>query len=255
MLTSLISGIFHFFWDNIPDISFIVKALPLSILYAGLALLFAGYCKKKLHWRTGITRKIFHFSIFFCAVIVQYTFGLSGTFVFGWGVSLVLIYTIWKGASNILYEAIAREKDAPKRTWFIIMPYLATLFGGLAANFFFAPIAAMAGYLITGIADAIAEPIGTRWGKHKYNVPTARGVVSQRSIEGSTAVFCASAISFFCIFFIRNTGLGCNAIDTPYIQIIAGAFIITLIEAISPHGWDNFTTQVAGAALFSWWMM
>jgi hypothetical protein len=37
----------------------------------------------------------------------------------------------------IMYEAMAHEKDEPKHTHYIIVPYLATLLGGLTSNIFF----------------------------------------------------------------------------------------------------------------------
>jgi hypothetical protein len=93
--------------------------------------------KKIIIGEQAIRGNLFHFIIFFSASAIQLKFALGGLFVFGWGVSAVLIYAILRGKNNILYEAIAREKDEPKQTYFIIIPYFATLFGGLASNYFF----------------------------------------------------------------------------------------------------------------------
>jgi len=90
---------------------------------------FCGYLKVKKGWKTGYTRKTFHFCIFVAAAMVQKWFGLSGTFIFGTGVTLVLVVALVRGAGNVLYEAIAREKDEPHRTYYIVVPYLATLSG------------------------------------------------------------------------------------------------------------------------------
>lgn len=245
-ILAFLIAVFDFFYSNIPPFEFIVWFFPISLTFAFIALFLAGWLKKNKNWRTGYSRKLFHFIIFFAASAIQLKFKLGGLFVFGWGVSAILIYTIYKGKPHILYEALAREKDIPKQTYFIIMPYLATLFGGLASNFFFPPLCAMAGYLITGLADAVAEPIGTKWGKHRYKVPSASGVASFRSYEGSLAVFVASIICIgISVMFIDITTL--NYI-IPKIAIIG--IVITLVEAISPHGWDNFTTQFGGAFLF-----
>ena len=104
----------------------------------------------------------------------------------------------------------------------------------------------MAGYLVTGLADAIAEPIGTKWGKHKYKVPSLSAVVSYRSFEGSLAVFMASvSCIFLSTLFADKMG-----IDFVILKIVFIALVLTFVEAISPHGWDNFTTQFGGALLF-----
>lgn len=245
-IISFLHSIFLFFADNIPAFDFIIWFFPASICYAFIALFIAGWLKNNKGWRTGYSRKFFHFIIFFSASAIQFYYKLGGLFVFGWGVSIVLIYAIYNGKGHQMYEAIAREKDEPKQTYFIIMPYLATLFGGLASNFFFPAVCAMAGYLITGLADAIAEPIGTKWGKHKYKVPSASGVVSYRSYEGSFAVFIASLI---CLLLSVQIGDYWHS-NLLLLKILSIAILLTLTEAVSPHGWDNFTTQFGGALLF-----
>jgi phytol kinase len=107
--------------------------------------------------------------------------------LFGGATTLVLSYALVRGAGDPLYEALAREKDVPYRTWYIVVPYLATLAGGLAANAL-AGATAVIGYLVCGIGDAVGEPIGTRFGRHTYRVLAPGRVVSYRSLEGSCAV-------------------------------------------------------------------
>ena len=69
------------------------------------------------------------------------------------------------GPGNPRYEALAREQDA-YRTYYIVIPFFATMIGGIASNVFFGPIAAI-GYLVGGLGDAAGEPVGTRWGRHQ----------------------------------------------------------------------------------------
>ena len=47
---------------------------------------------------------------------------------------IVVLWALVGGAGHPHYEALAREKDAPHRTWYIVVPYLATLAGGLTVN-------------------------------------------------------------------------------------------------------------------------
>jgi phytol kinase len=109
----------------------------------------------------------------------------------------------------------------------------------------FRPIA-VAGYLVTGLGDAIGEPAGTMFGKHHYRVRSLSSVPATRSLEGSSAVFIMSAVA-----------IGVAALVSPQITVahfgvlkillIAGAS--ALAEAISPHGWDNATMHIVPAAL------
>ncbi|MDM8551389.1 hypothetical protein QUF72_14990 [Desulfobacterales bacterium HSG2] len=122
--------------------------------------------------------------------------------LFGGMTTLVIFYAIFRGTGHILYEAMARETDEPHRTYYIVVPYFATLIGGLASNILFGQ-AAIVGYLVTGLGDAVGEPVGTRFGRHTYKVPSFRGVESVRSYEGSAAVLvvCTAAITvgLFCV--------------------------------------------------------
>ena len=240
-----IQTVFHFFSDNFPSVKLISWLFPVSIIWSFLALFIAGFCKKKLEWKTGYTRKLFHFFIFISAFFYQKYFALQGVFILGWSVTIVLIYTCFKGNSNLFYEALAREKDAPFRTKYIVYSYLATFFGGVLSNLLFGKFAIF-GYAITGIADAIAEPIGTKFGKHQYRVFSFdKTKISYRSIQGSLAVCVAS---FFVILLVAliNTS---HIISIPMLLLVS--FICTLVEAFSPSGFDNMLLQISGSFLCS----
>ena len=241
-----IDKLFHFFLDNFPSLKLISWLFPISILWSFLALFMAGFCKKKLQWKTGYTRKLFHFFIFISAFFYQSYFQLQGVFILGWSVTIAILYACLKGNGNLFYEALAREKDAPFRTKYIIYSYLATFFGGVISNLLFGKFA-IYGYAITGIADAIAEPIGTKFGKHQYRVFSFdKTKISYRSIEGSFAVFAAS---FFIPFLILNPFDPTFSIN--YVWLFTIAIICTLTEAFSPSGFDNMLLQIAASFLFS----
>lgn len=241
----LANRIFHFFLDNFPPFKLTSWLFPISIVWSFLALFIAGFSKKNLQWKTGYTRKVFHFLIFVSAFFYQYYFQLQGVFILGWSVTITLIYACLKGDENLFYEALAREKDAPFRTKYIMYSYLATFFGGVVANLLFGKFAIL-GYAITGVADAIAEPIGTRFGKHQYRVFSFdKSKISYRSIEGSLAVFVASFLIYFLALYFTQT-----IFPNTFIIVFAMAFICTITEAFSPSGFDNMLLQIVGGFLF-----
>lgn len=237
--------LWRFFVDHIPPWNLILWLVPASLVYAVVVISLSAYAKTNRGWRTGYSRKLFHFFIFTAASIVQSQLGYEGTIVFGSTVSLIIFYAIWRGDEFPWYEAMAREKDAPKRTYYILAPYTATLAGGVSANFFFPPDVALFGYLVAGFGDAIAEPIGVRFGKHHYNVPSLRAVKSQRSLEGSVAVFLGSLMALFAAMVLIQQPVDASVA----LKLILIAFSTALIEAVSPHGWDNFTLQIGTCLL------
>lgn len=247
----MLKNIADFFFTNLPDAKSIALGGPLSLVWSAAALQFAGYLKIRKGLKTGYTRKIFHFITFGSVVFVNYVWGTKGVCLFGGMTSLVVAYAIIRGSGNMMYEAMAREKDAPRRTHYIIMPYFATLLGGLFGNIYF-PATAVFGYLVTGLGDAVAEPVGTRFGKHEYRAPALSGVRAIRTIEGSSAVFAASLLTMtLCIIFSKQFDFTLYSFGI----VILISFISTIVEAVSPHGWDNATLQIVPAILGTLWLL
>jgi len=230
--------IIAFFHDNLPGRQGWLLGGPPALAWSYACLRLAGHLKLRRGWRTGYTRKTFHFLIFSTVAVLQAVWGTPAVCLFGSMTSLVVFYAVLRGNGSPLYEAMAREKDAPHRTYYILAPYFATLLGGLASNILFGP-AAIAGYLACGCGDAIAEPVGTRWGRHRYRVPAAFGVATERSLEGSAAIFLACLAAGGASLSLSTALDGGGALS---VLIFATACV--LIEAVSPHGWDNATMQI-----------
>ena len=189
----------------------------------------------KLGLRTGYTRKVFHVLIFSSAVLVQATGGFLAVCLFGSMVSIVVGHAVVAGPGDILYEAIARERDGSRRTQLVIIPYFATLIGGLTSSVLFGPLA-IVGYLVGGLGDAAGEPIGTRWGRHYF---TTNG--STKTFEGSIGVVITSIVALIIATVIRpEFHFDLRAlILIPLIAVVCG-----FVEAFSPRGWDNVPMQI-----------
>jgi len=244
----LLERIASFFIDNFPPWDALLAGGPLGILWSYGCLYLSGYLKTRRGWQTGYTRKTFHFLIFTTVAAIQGIWGTPIVCLFGGACSLVIFCAAWRGTGNLLYEAMAREKDEPHRTYYIMVPYLATLLGGLASNILFGP-AAVAGYLVTGLGDAVGEPVGTRFGKHAYRVPSLGSVRAMRSWEGSAAVLLVSAASLAAAVAL-SPAMHFGPYSVLTIPLLAA--VCTAVEALSPHGWDNATMQI-DSALLAWW--
>jgi phytol kinase len=227
------------------DIATLFVCGPMGFLWSYFCLSFAAHLKQVHHVRTGYTRKIFHCLIFLSAVAAQAYFGFFAVCVFGSMVSLVVGYAVLRGNGHPFYEALAREHDRPNRTYYIVAPYFATLIGGLANNFVFGPLA-IVGYLVGGLADAAGEPVGTRWGRHRYFVPVVGKGKATRSLEGSIGVLLVSLLALV-IAVAVTPELHLNRRTLILLPLIAA--ICAIVEAISPHGWDNTPMQIVPALL------
>src|SRR4026208_800371 len=154
-------------------------------------------------------------------------------------VSLVVGLAVLRGPKGRQYEAIGREQGGPARTYYIVIPYFATLIGGLTSNILFGPLAVV-GYLVGGLGDAAGEPAGTRWGRHYLSTKVTK------TFEGSLAVLTASVIALLIAVAITpELHLDLRAaITLPLIAVVC-----TLIEAVAPRGWDNVPMQVVPTLL------
>jgi phytol kinase len=92
----------------------------------------------------------------------------------------------------------------------------------------------------------VAEPVGVRWGKHQYRVPSLSHVKSLRSLEGSAAVFFASALMIL-LGIALSPHFNLNIVAVWKIPLLA--LLCAGVEAVSPHGWDNATMQIIPAFL------
>jgi phytol kinase len=225
-----------------PQIVYFLLVSVVAILISGIS---AGALKRYAGWKTGYTRKTLHFLIFFTAAGLHIWGGMPAVNILGLGMGIFVFYSVMAGEGNFFFESMAREKDSPRRGYFIVVPYLTTAAGGLISNLLFGGCAIM-GYALCGAADAIAEPVGVRFGKHKYRVPSLRKVkVAERSLEGSLSVFVVSwALSS--LFFVYLYQL-------PFAKALIASFVLSvalaLVEAVSFHGSDNLTIQVAASGL------
>ncbi len=227
----------------IPGPAVVLWAALLGVGVAACVGAAAGVLRRR-GTRVAYTRKVFHFGVFTGAGIVHAVWGLAGTNVYGGVVALVVLAAVVRGDGNALYEALARDTDRPHRSLFILVPLATTAVGGLASGLFAGSYATV-GYLVAGWGDAIGEPVGSRWGRHRFRVPSLAGVPAQRSWEGSGAVLAASWLA-------ATVALG--AVGTQHLLAVAFACALvgTVVEALSHHGLDNLTIQLAASLTALW---
>ena len=238
VLPEIIQNIIDFIARAIPSFKTILLLTPILLIYTWICSWIASILKIKKNIKTAYTRKIFHIMIFSMAGILQIVIGLSGVVLFGVIVVLFVLFAVYRGDGFPFYEALARPKDEPKRSVFIVLPLLTTALGGVLANVLFYPFA-LVGYFVCGCGDAVGEPIGAKWGKHEYKVPSVFGVKVTRSIEGSVGVLIVGFLAAFLTLLFSSYGLWIS-LYVGFACGLGGA----LVEAMSTHGFDNLSIQV-----------
>lgn len=224
-------------------------ALPILALVCSYWLLCSslGVMVDNYNIKVNYTRKIGHFSMFVFPGAVYLMFNvinptekiiiasLSSLLFF---LSLISFFRRRLRYLSLSFRAIDRPEDRPYTlVWifsqtfvgFIVLAVFSVLWGqlGIPLELMYITI------LTTTLGDGLAEPIGVRFGKHKYAV---KGFLIQksfyRSYEGSLTVFLVALI--LTLMFMHNFERS-GAI----IMVLIYPLAMTLTEAKSPHTWDT----------------
>ena len=216
--------------------------------------------------RVNYTRKLNHFAVFFIpmalAPLLPYhatagTLALSTVIFLATTLLFVAPVRRWVAVVDTAFASIDRPEDRPYTLFWILSQYAAAslILGGLFLAFrsLGRPELVAFPLLVTAVGDGLAEPVGVRWGRHTYRVPTLTGSGSYvRSWEGSAAV-AVSTLAIVLLFASRG------AFTTRQTVILAATMpaAMTAAEARSPHSWDAPMLYLVGGggllAVVAWW--
>ena len=236
----------------------IIGATSFKLLLTFLIAYLSGLLVKYKNVKVNYTRKIDQLFLFFIPAFVDYFLTNNNP-----GASFLIInQTLFMLITLIIFIKPVRDKVSIIATAFSSFdrpedrPHTLLWFAsqGIIGYVVLVPIVAVFNHyrminmlsitiLITVFGDGLAEPIGTRFGKHKYTTysifPRKKYV---RSLEGSLTVF-ITGIIVICIFKHSFN-------NTQFLMALATIPIaMTLTEAFSPHTLDNPLLVIIGSGL------
>jgi phytol kinase len=206
-----------------------------------------GICVTKYNVKVNYTRKIIHMTYFFIPYLLDKLLIDFNKNVYTelWNMWLILfsLFVIIEPIRNkfriiqFLFSGIDRPEDRPYTLlWlstqliislFVIIPMGAVFKHIDRGNWIFIPI------FINGLGDGLAEPVGIRFGKHKYKTKAlCTNKEYNRSYEGSFCVFFFSVVSI--LIFLNDF----KTIELIFCLILM-PILCTIAEAYSPHTWDS----------------
>lgn len=113
----------------------------------------------------------------------------------------------------------------------------------LAIFFSSKPYVIAAGILPMAYGDSAAAIIGEKYGRRRYKL------VSEKSVEGSAAMFFTSFVGFT-LGLLYFSGLYSFLIFESIVGAFAVATAATLVESVSPMGFDNLTVPAVSVVAF-----
>ncbi|TWT89267.1 diacylglycerol/polyprenol kinase family protein [Neorhodopirellula pilleata] len=211
-----------------------------------MALCWAtGWLVLKRDWKVNYTRKINHFVLMLCPFLLAPIFPyqpnvltfLSTVVVFTLA-TLVMVHPIRQRFTMVstAFAAVDRPEDRPHTLLWIISQAIvsAVILIGLFLvfqRFEIEPLISIP-LVVTGVGDGLAEPIGIRFGKHTYRVPSlAKDRNYVRSIEGSACVLAVALATVACVYPIVS-------LNQWLALMLFVPAMMTAAEAFSPHTWD-----------------
>lgn len=229
------------------------EAVKLIILVSTAFL--AGLLVREWHVRVNYTRKINFFALFLVPQAVDSLMPgpHSDAVAFARGIGFVLLLALLTKPvrerlplAATMFLSFDRPEDRPHTLlwlttqlaagYLVMLPISAGLAAAGWAELIFIPV------LVHGFGDGLAEPVGIRFGRHKYET---RGFLCDRrytrSLEGSACVLIAGLLAV--ATFHNSFGAAQFAA-----ALVAVPILMTLAEAWSPHTWDTPFMYLSGGA-------
>jgi len=229
-----------------------VEAIRLLIVL--LLQFLSSYLVQEGKLKVNYSRKVSHFGHLLTSVLINGIFlnySIDYFIISGFMSSLqtlLFVEPIRKRVSllDFLFIGIDRPEDRPHTVRLIFTQVVAmnvVLIGmayiyqgsGLPLDLLAIPL------LITAIGDGLAEPVGIRFGRNRYQV-TALFTDQRytRSIEGSLMVTLTTIFTFYFMKYLFTSGQF-------MFLIVTMPILMTLTEAYSPHTWDNPFLYLVGS--------
>jgi dolichol kinase len=234
---------------------FIIFELTKVLVLYTVAFL-CGLLVERRGVRVNYTRKINHFALFFLPVFLASHFTFEQTLWTVAATGAVLMTSLALYAAPVrtrvplvatMFASFDRPEDRPHTMLWLLTQIAAGYAVILPLAVLFAqrgtPGLMLIPVLINGIGDGLAEPVGVRFGRHRYSVRALHGGRTYtRSLEGSACVLVTGVL----------TVLAFRASFTP-VQFHAALATVpaamTLAEAFSPHTWDTPFLFLTGGTL------
>ena len=235
-----------FFYDNDTNYKFglnqLIKYLIISIIQYFMALLVIH---KEV--KVNYTRKVIHISYFIFPQLLDIIFikYKKNKYTELWNIWIILFLLLMLSEHvrnkipiiDKMFKAVDRPEDKPYTLIWFSSQIISTLIVVIPFSIYFSKIDRIGlifiPMLINGLADGLAEPIGIRFGKHKYKTKACLSNREyERSYEGSLCVFFVSTVIILSYYLYMS--------KNEYIfNVMSIPILTTLTEAFAPHTWDS----------------
>jgi len=210
-----------------------------TIVFVFIVIGVAELVRKRFSYSSNFTRKVIHVGVGNWVFLWPFAFDNWYAIIVPPALFVILNYVSYR---RELFKAMERKEKAGGLGtvyYAVSLVIIATIAMVLGKAW-----VAAAAIILMAWADGLADPIGRKFGTHKYRIAG-----STKSIEGSLGFFLvgflavAVTLMFFGAFSSLPTGF-----NIPLFSLVIAA-LGTLIEAVSPSGTDNLTVPIVSFLL------
>ncbi len=249
------------FWSNLDVFRVVTFIAMVSGTWVGV-----GVLKSRAWLRIGDARKINHVAAL-AGGVLWFSSGDPLRDRVSCHVAVIVLLGLlmaacrWRewGLFRYAFVGYARESDRPHDGFHVWFSWIVSIVGLKLVDVVFDSMdLTRCVALVLGLADAVGEPIGSRFGRHRYAVRDVWSTAPrQRSWEGTLAVAAMTALVVFaCVSptvlgpwsLSLATGMTWSLSTRLALALLAGV-VISLVEAWTPHGLDNLTIPLSAAVL------
>lgn len=220
-----------------------VLLMLLCYVYILFIILISSRMNKLLHVSQRASRKFLHAMIGNLPLIIPFfTSNIYPVLVAAPFILVTFFASPYSPFKNIS-EKLKGLADITEEGHHLGLVFYAVSYTFLALFFASKPHVITAGILPMAYGDSAASLVGEKYGKRKYKF------VADKSLEGSIAMFLASFFSLT-ISLIFFSLLYSFSVFEKIFPALAVATVATLVESLSPMGFDNLTVPAFSTLTF-----
>jgi phytol kinase len=211
-----------------------VGGIVATMLFVFITIGFAEFIRRQFAFSPNFTRKIIHVGVGNWIFLWPFAFDNWYAILLPPALFVVLNYVSYRRGLVKAMERKVKAGGLGTVYYAISLAIVAPISMLLRKNW-----SAACAIMLMAWADGLADPIGRKFGAHKYSIAG-----SNRSIEGSLGFFLVGfvTVAFVLMFFAAFSSLP-PGFNIPVFSL-GNAALGTLIEAVSPAGMDNLTVPI-----------
>jgi phytol kinase len=211
----------------------------ISLVYIFSLIGLAEFLRRQRGYSSDFTRKVIHIGVGMLAWALPFLFDEPWLFIIACVLFMVINFLDWRYG---FFSAMSSNSRSNLGT--VYFPLAAAV---VAYVYWDTPPIMVAALMPLTWGDGLAPVIGSRFGKHTYQIGG-----TTRSIEGSIGFFVAAFFATWIALWIIPGTPAISPLEA-FLPALIVSLLTAVVEAVTIWGLDNLTVTATAMIIFSWW--